>query len=142
MQKTHSLQGNTANPPTTPEYFSINMAPKPKSPSRPHSTCISRAPSPTTVSAGVSGLPMSDPEPSDSKQTEQHPIALSPLNTLSARRRLIDTACRREAQPKSQRKPDNFSPIRAVEAQPGRVRNEMHVALDGGLRNLQYRHAA
>ncbi|BCS26151.1 uncharacterized protein APUU_50863S [Aspergillus puulaauensis] len=45
-----------------------NMAPKSKSSSRPHSTCISRAPSPATVSLAVSSaLPISDPEPSDRK---------------------------------------------------------------------------
>jgi hypothetical protein len=39
------------------------MAPKPKSSSRPHSVCVSRAASPATVSL-VSTLPISDPEPS------------------------------------------------------------------------------
>ncbi|KAL2798803.1 hypothetical protein BJX66DRAFT_333826 [Aspergillus keveii] len=68
MSKPLSFKSNAIDlPSTTPEYFTVNMVPKPRPSSRPHSTCISRAPSPATVSAAVSALPISDSEPSDNK---------------------------------------------------------------------------
>ncbi|KAJ0425811.1 hypothetical protein BJY00DRAFT_307948 [Aspergillus carlsbadensis] len=68
MSKPLSFKNNAIDlSSTTPEYFTVNMVPKPRPSSRPHSTCISRAPSPTTLSAAVSALPISDPEPSDHK---------------------------------------------------------------------------